>query len=79
MFVLVSGDMPVFPSNRTDGELLSYLVDDIMMGLFRGVVSVGEDGGEAGFAIAAEFNDSLFDVMEGGNGVNNDDKGKNTA
>jgi sorbitol-specific phosphotransferase system component IIC len=37
VFVLVACDVSVFQSDFTDGELLSYFMDNIVMGLFRGM------------------------------------------
>ena len=72
MLVLVACGVPVLPSDLTDGELLSDLVYDIMVGLLRGVISVGKDSSKARFTIAAELYGAMGYVMEAGDGVSDD-------
>jgi hypothetical protein len=59
-------------SKLTDGKLLLDLVDEIVVGLFHGVVSVGEDSSKARFAIATKLNRSVVDVVEVGDGDRDD-------
>jgi hypothetical protein len=53
MLVLMFGDAPVMPGDLANGKFLSDLVDEVMMGLFWGIVGVGEDRCKARFAVSA--------------------------
>jgi hypothetical protein len=52
MLVLMSGNVPVMPGDLANCEFLSDLMDEVMMGLFRGIVGVGEDRYKARLTVA---------------------------
>ena len=53
VFILMSSDMSILPSDGAGGKFTSNLVYQVVMGLMRSVIFVFKDCGKTGGAVAA--------------------------
>ena len=79
VLVLMAIDVSEIPCQAAVCKFPADLMNEVMMGLFRSVVSVFKDCNKAGLAVTTYFNGAVGDVVECGNGFCDDNNCKDAA